>query len=760
MPIRPPALDDRSFHDLVDELIARIPAHTPDWTNPRPGDPGVTILELFAWLADTILYRANLIPERQRLVFLSLLGMPLRPAAAARGLIGISVEGPDPPALSLAPYATIAKPVPFETLSELTVVPVEGEFYSRRTLTEDERAKLQPVIDGLRDVYGMDAASEPEPYISSPVFPGNAALPAGFDMIASTVDRCLWLGLFAPAQQGALPEALVRAADQALASGGQDRRAPLINIGVVPAVLLRKPMPDTLEDLAARSPIPFVCEVSRERDGKIEYLPLDILDDTTAGLTRQGVFRVALPAPELRKLPANDVRDDLFAGVEERPPRLDEPDKAARLVAWLRLRPAIAVQTLPLSWAGINCAEIDQRRRIVNVLLGVSNGLADQEFPLPARSVDPTSMVVEVQEAEGYRPWRRVDDLALADRDTPAFALDAEAGTIRFGDGVRGRVPGADANIRLLFGRAGGGVAGNLPPGAIQKIEAVQLDGSAVTRKLKVVQPVATTGGAEAETVLEAERRIPRRFRHQDRAVTADDYRVLTELTPGVAVGRVEVLPLFLPHQRRPGIPGVVTVMALPEQSRREPPNPRPDRPFLEAIERHLKPRRPLGVELYVIGCQYVSVGLAIGITVRDGFGRDAVALALRDALRLFLWPLAPGGPVGDGWPLGRQVREREIEATAARVPGVETVIGSNLFVEGKGDWEMLTQPPSGAAGLILEDWQLPELLGVVIATDGSIPENLSAIPNPFAAPRPEGESGPGRGKPRAVAVPVISEVC
>src|ERR687886_326506 len=92
MPIVPPALDDRSFDDLVEELLARIPAHTPEWTNPRQGDPGRTLIELFAWLADTLLYRANLIPERQRLAFLRLLGIQMRPAVAARGLISISLD--------------------------------------------------------------------------------------------------------------------------------------------------------------------------------------------------------------------------------------------------------------------------------------------------------------------------------------------------------------------------------------------------------------------------------------------------------------------------------------------------------------------------------------------------------------------------------------------------------------------------------------------------------------------------------------------
>src|SRR5918912_1807662 len=92
MSLRPPRLDDRSYADLVAELVARIPAHTPEWTNPAPGDPGRTIVELFAWLADTLLYRANLIPERQRLAFLRLLGVPLRPAVAARGLVSVAFD--------------------------------------------------------------------------------------------------------------------------------------------------------------------------------------------------------------------------------------------------------------------------------------------------------------------------------------------------------------------------------------------------------------------------------------------------------------------------------------------------------------------------------------------------------------------------------------------------------------------------------------------------------------------------------------------
>src|SRR5512147_82380 len=119
MPILPPSLDDRRFDDLVEDMLARIPAHTPEWTNPRLGDPGRTLIELFAWLGDSLLYRANLIPERQRLVFFKLLGQQLKPALPAAGIVALAyAQDTELSVSSLAPGARIAGPVPFETLTE------------------------------------------------------------------------------------------------------------------------------------------------------------------------------------------------------------------------------------------------------------------------------------------------------------------------------------------------------------------------------------------------------------------------------------------------------------------------------------------------------------------------------------------------------------------------------------------------------------------------------------------------------------------
>src|ERR1041384_6000451 len=92
MPLIIPAIDDRSYQEILAEAMARIPVHNPEWTNFNDSDPGITLLQLFSFMSENILYRANLIPERNRLKFLTLLGISLPPPSAAHGVVTISNE--------------------------------------------------------------------------------------------------------------------------------------------------------------------------------------------------------------------------------------------------------------------------------------------------------------------------------------------------------------------------------------------------------------------------------------------------------------------------------------------------------------------------------------------------------------------------------------------------------------------------------------------------------------------------------------------
>ncbi|MDA0867259.1 MAG: putative baseplate assembly protein, partial [Cyanobacteria bacterium] len=77
-------LDDRTFQELVEECILRIPRYCPEWTNYNPSDPGITLVELFAWLTDQMLLRFNQVPRRNYVTFLEMLGIRLQAPVPAQ----------------------------------------------------------------------------------------------------------------------------------------------------------------------------------------------------------------------------------------------------------------------------------------------------------------------------------------------------------------------------------------------------------------------------------------------------------------------------------------------------------------------------------------------------------------------------------------------------------------------------------------------------------------------------------------------------
>jgi hypothetical protein len=83
MTLKSPNLDDRNFHQLVEEAKRIIMNKCPQWTDLSPGDPGIVILEVFAHLTETMIYRLNRLPEKAYVEFLRLIGVKLSPPVAA-----------------------------------------------------------------------------------------------------------------------------------------------------------------------------------------------------------------------------------------------------------------------------------------------------------------------------------------------------------------------------------------------------------------------------------------------------------------------------------------------------------------------------------------------------------------------------------------------------------------------------------------------------------------------------------------------------
>jgi hypothetical protein len=768
VPLTSPVIDDRRFAELVDETLARVRVHTPEWTNFNHSDPGVTLVQLFAFLTENLLYRANLTPERHRTKFLQLLRVPLAPATAASGLVAIRNER-GPAAVQALPgdLEVRAGDVPFRTQFGLDVLPIEARVFFKQGVPETP--ELRAYYELLYASYQTQIPDQVQLY-------RTAALdPKVIDSVdlQDTVDGALWIAL------------LVRRGDEV----AEVRRligGRTLMLGVVPALDADSarlvPGGQAQAGSLLRFDIPAIPLSGRvERDGNDRpdprYRALDPRTEVDL-LSGPGVAQLALPAAQELVLWA-DV-DPLEAGVGDMPPSLEDPTLADRLLTWLRVR-ADGSARARLKWAGINVVPVRQIERVVAEPLADGDGTPDQERRLARAPVLAGSVAVTTR-AGNDQPqlWKPIDDLAAAPPEVPVadprrppgaayqdlaggrestrtapeevnvFELDAEAGVLRFGDGLHGRRLPLGARVFASY-EYSEGAEGNVAEGAISG--SPQLPSGFV-----VANPVRTWGGADAETVEAGEKQVRRYLQHRDRLVSADDIESIACRTPGVEIGRIEVLPAFHPDLDgvEPGAaPGVVTLLAIPRFDPRQPDAPQADRLFLATLCRYLDPRRLVTTELVVRGPRYRGIWISVGVEVAAGLSIPEVIEDVKARLRDVLAPIGPAGcrprdtplftPRGAadrqrGWPLRTPVESRVLLAEVARVPGV-TSVADVLLAEG-----------NRAAGDVVEmtGLDLPRVLGLSVVAGEAVPIDALRGGGEAAEPPPR----------RLLPVPVVPETC
>jgi len=119
MALPAPVLDDRKFQDIVSEARSLIPRYCPEWTDHNLSDPGITFIELFAWMVDILLYRLNRVPEKSYIKFLELIGLRLLPAQPAKADITFRLSAPQPEPVTI-PQGTEVATVRTETQDAVT----------------------------------------------------------------------------------------------------------------------------------------------------------------------------------------------------------------------------------------------------------------------------------------------------------------------------------------------------------------------------------------------------------------------------------------------------------------------------------------------------------------------------------------------------------------------------------------------------------------------------------------------------------------
>lgn len=631
MPLPTPVLDDRRFQDIVDEAKRLIPQYCPEWTDHNVSDPGITLVELFAWMTDLLLYRVNQVPDKMYIKFLDMIGVRLEPPRAARAPVTFYLSAAQPADVTIpegtevATVRTETNPaIVFTTDADLTVR--TASLQAALTRGSDAAAEAAWINHDLRqlELPGQRISMFPNP---------------------PTVGGAFYLGFERDHSHHVM--AIILECETA-GGAGIDPNNPPTEWQVWQGGLTRW----------------ATCEV--------EY-------DGTGGFNQSGEIILHLPA----------MTEGEFQGVRGfwLRCRLTEAQSGS---GGYRVSPEIERLAVEARGGTVGARHATT---VTNEPLGISDGTPGQSFRLlrsPLLSRDPERDVLLVERPDGVvEEWHEVADFADSHADDRVFTLDGLDGTLQLGPALLqpdggvyrfGAVPPKGARLTMKRYQHGGGVAGNLPRGMLTTLK------TSIPYVAHVANRQPAVGGRDAQTLEDAKLRAPQTLRTRTRAVTADDYEYLAREVPGVARARC-VAPGVQPGDPNAPKPGQVLVVAVPTVD--DPTGQIPGEQLTlsaelrSAVLAQLEARRLVGTTVDVRGPQYfwVSVQGTLHVPPRsDPALLDQVRAEAERELYRYLNPFT-GGPNGDGWPFGRDLHVSEIYGVLQRIRYVEFVEDVQLTV-------------------------------------------------------------------------------
>jgi predicted phage baseplate assembly protein len=621
MPLPAPNLDDRRFQDLVDDAKRLVQRRCPEWSDHNVSDPGVTLIETFAYMTDQLLYRLNRVPDRLYLKFLDLIGLRMLPPTPASVPVTFWLAAPAVTRLTIAAATRVGtlrtqaqESIEFATTDDL-VLPPRKLGTVRTTATPDEQEELQA---GTADRTPLLTAGTAFDVFSDP--PAN--------------DDALYVGLDDPA-----PRCAIRV----------DFDGRVEGIGVNP----KRP--------------PLVWEAWTGE----QWTTCEVSLDETGGLNRPGSVIVHVPPDHDASVVDGDRAGWLRA-------RVVDPEEGQPRYTRSPVLHALSACTVGGTAAAVH-GEI-----VAHEELGVSEGVPGQNMrlsraPVLVGAADP---IVEIGSDEGWQAWTQVDDFAESGPDDRHFVLDAYSGLVIFGPAVRepggmlrqyGAVPPSGASVRISRYATGGGRKGNVTTGAIRTLKS-SIPFVAAVENLHPAQ-----GGVDGETLEEAKARGPLLLRSRGRAVTAEDYEALTrQAAPEIA--RVHCIPAGESSATAGAVRVLVVPSAASEEGRIRFENLLPAENTLTTIAEALEDVRIVGTRVSIEPPLYRGITVVARLVARPRVNADRLRDDALRSLYAFLSPLSGGGPDGTGWPFGRPVQAGEIFGLLQRVTGVDVVEEVRIF--------------------------------------------------------------------------------
>ena len=620
MPLPDPQLDDRRFQDIVNEAKGLIPRYCPEWTDHNVSDPGITMIELFAWMTDMILYRMNRVPEKNYLRFMDLIGMRLKDAVPARTPMTLMLSAPQPGPVTVARGTEVATvrtteddAISFTTDHELTIVPPT----MRQVLFSSDDVNFQDYTSRVTlDGEFFDA-------FQSPPLPGDT-LHFGFTENLSN-------------------HVLSLEVDSNLDGIGVDPKDP----------------PLAWEAWCGDTRGWVRCSVER---------------DQTGGLNTDGAIVIDLPAGMEARVLSRLQLHWLRLRVTQPRPRQPTYSSSPRVNT---IVPSSVGGTIPATQSTIISNEL------LGQTSGVP-GETIPFIHAPMLPREPGEYLEVFEPDGEWEAWSEVPDFRDSLPDDKHYAIDGVTGHLTFGPVIRepdglehafGRTPARGSAMRFTRYRYGGGVIGNVGANTITILK------SSIPYIATVTNRRPAAGGLDPETLDAARHRAPRSIQTRDRAITASDFEFLAkEASRRVARARcIQVHADGAGSSVPPGTVELLIVPLVPPDHARTIESLQPSPDLLEEVRSFLDERRLLGTQLVVDGPAYVGVSVEATILVQRHRNGDEVRAAVAAKIREYLDPLF-GGPDGEGWPFGRDLYLSEMQSVVQAVSGVEYAQDVTLY--------------------------------------------------------------------------------
>lgn len=707
-------LDDRTFEDLVQECILRIPRYCPEWTNHNPGDPGITLIELFAWLTDQMLLRFNQVPRRNYVAFLELLGIRLEP--------------PKPAQCELTFYLSQAQNIVIPKGSEVATVRTETEEAVVFTTNRDLFI-CNPIIK-----YFLTAETANDtPQRLRNIAPANMS---NFDETPlfenSSYGNCFYLVLDCP--ENVIPENITPENTESSEQEEQleeNQSARNIIKGNVVAIKFKGEAATSTGIIPENPP-----RIWQAWDGKEWREVLRVKeDDKTKGFSFSEVEQSQTEGADvILHLPQRFPQTDFGTEYEGQWIRCVyiQPKDGQR--GYFSSPEIVGIEARSIG-GKVNATECI---RMENELLGVSNGKPGQSFELQAKPVlkrtgnEHIRIKLPDEISEDWRDWsewNEVNNFAKSKPEDPHYMIDSQEGKVQFGPLVRepsqlqlltqeravlqpagritrrtnskfdnlatyiprrvdennevqaldrqyGKVPPAGAEIYMMAYRTGGGSRGNV------KAEKITVLRTAIPYVKSVINYDNASGGVDPESLDEAVMRVPELLQTRECAVVPKDYERIAKEAPAknalVTVARAHCL-----KSHRNTTAGKVRLLIVPDVDREKInfsqgilPSFFEISPELESdVLDYMEERKPLGIHVSLEKPEYVGVSVRAEVFVEQKYQnnereRNKIKSLFLEELYRFLNPIM-GGFDGTGWELGRSLYPSDIVAISRKVPGI-----------------------------------------------------------------------------------------